>query len=130
MPAIEIVDDRWDDYRVVDIPTLIADNFFHAACVLGPEVEDWQRLDLAAVQGITNIDGVEVGRGRGADVMGHPFEALAWLASSLAARGSTLSAGAVVLTGSVVETRWVEPGACVVVDLSGLGRAEVTFFSG
>jgi 2-keto-4-pentenoate hydratase len=127
MPAIEVVDDRWYDYRTVDTPTLIADNFFHAACVLGPAVERWQDLDLTAVQGVTIIDGVEAGRGRGAAVMGHPFEALAWLANSLAARGSSLSAGAVVLTGSVVETRWVEPGAHVVVDLSELGRAEVTF---
>jgi 2-keto-4-pentenoate hydratase len=129
MPAIEIVDDRWDDYGTVDTPTLIADNFFHAACVLGPAVERWQELDLAAVEGVTVIDGVEVGRGRGADVMGHPFEALAWLANSLAARGSSLPAGAVVLTGSVVATRWLEPGAHVVVDLSGLGRAEAVFGS-
>jgi 2-keto-4-pentenoate hydratase len=127
LPAIEIVDDRWDDYRTVDTPTLIADNFFHAACVLGPAVERWQDLDLAAVEGVTTIDGVEAGRGRGADVMGHPFEALAWLANSLAARGESLPAGAVVLTGSVVATRWLDPGAHVVVDLLGLGRAEAVF---
>ena len=127
MAAIEIVDDRWDDYSRVDTPSLIADNFFHAGCVLGPAVEDWQLLDLAAVRGTTVIDGVEVGSGVGADVMGHPFEALAWLANALAARGTGLDAGAVVLTGSVVATRWVEPGARVDIELSGLGRAEVIF---
>ena len=127
MPAIEIVDDRWVDYGAVDTPTLIADNFFHAGCVLGPAVERWQDLDLAAVEGVTLIDGAEMGRGHGADVMGHPFEALAWLANALAARGTGIPAGAVVLTGSVVATRWLEPGARVVVELSGLGRAEVVF---
>ena len=127
MAAIEIVDDRWEDYGNIDTPSLIADNFFHAGCVLGPAIEDWQHLDLAAVLGVTMIDGVEVGSGLGADVMRHPSEALAWLANSLAARGTTLPAGAIVLTGSVVATRWVEPGAKVEVELSGLGRVEVTF---
>ncbi len=127
LPAIEIVDDRWNDYKIVDTPTLVADDFFHAGCVLGKPVEHWQDLDLAAVEGVTIVDGVEAGRGHGAAVMGHPFAALAWLANSLAERGVGLPAGAVVLTGSVVETRWIDPGAHVVVDLSALGRAEVTF---
>jgi len=121
------VDDRWEDYRQVDTPSLIADNFFHAACVLGPEIPDWQGIDLAALEGTTLIDGVAVGRGRGGDVMGHPFEALAWLVNALVERGAVISAGSVVLTGSVVQTRWVAPGATIMVDLSGLGRAEVTF---
>ena len=127
MAAIEIVDDRWDDYGSVDTPSLIADNFFQAACVLGPAIEDWRRIDLAAVRGVTSIDGVEAGRGVGADVMGHPFEALAWLANALAARGTAVPAGAIILTGSVVATRWVEPGARVEADLAGLGRVQVTF---
>ena len=95
--------------------------------MLGPAIEDWQRIDLAAVRGTTTINGVEVGSGLGADVMGHPFEALAWLANTLAGRGVTLAAGAIVLTGSVVATRWVDPGAKVDVGVLGLGRAEVTF---
>jgi len=37
--------------------------------------------------------------------MGHPFEALAWLANSLAQRGKSLRAGEFVFTGSVVETK-------------------------
>ena len=35
MAAIEIVDDRWDNYHNVSTPTLIADNYFGAGCVLG-----------------------------------------------------------------------------------------------
>ena len=35
MAAIEVVDDRWDDYHSVTTPTLIADNFFGAGCILG-----------------------------------------------------------------------------------------------
>ena len=35
MAAVEIVDDRYADWRQTDTPTLIADDFFAAACVLG-----------------------------------------------------------------------------------------------
>jgi 2-keto-4-pentenoate hydratase len=77
--------------------------------VLGPAVEDCRFLDLAAVRGTTMINGVEVGSSLGADVMGHPFEALAWVANALAARGKSLNAGEIVLTGSVVATHWSNP---------------------
>ncbi len=127
MAAIEIVDDRWIDYKRVDTPTLVADDFFNAACVLGPPVTAWRSLDLTAVAGTTRINGAEVGRGSGADVMGTPLAALAWLADSVAARGQALRAGEIVLTGSVVETRWVARGDDVVVSLSGLGEARARF---
>ena len=73
------------------------------------------------------INGAQVGAGIGADVMGHPFEALTWLANHAAASGRPLQAGDVVLTGSVVETKWVEPGDTVHVTIEGLGEASVTF---
>ena len=76
-----------EDYRSLDTPTLIADDFFNAGCVLGDPVESWRELDLAAVQGRMTINGGEVGRGRGGDILGHPLKALAWLANALAARG-------------------------------------------
>jgi 2-keto-4-pentenoate hydratase len=127
MAAIEIVDDRYDDYRRFDTPTLIADDFFDAGCVLGTPVTDWRRFDLRALSGSTLIDGNEVGRGKGADVMGHPFAALAWLANSMAERGKCLRRGEFVLLGSVVETKWVEPGQHVAIHIEGLGWASATF---
>jgi 2-keto-4-pentenoate hydratase len=127
MAAIELVDDRYADYRSLGTPTLIADDFFHVGCVLAPPVEDWRRLDLPTLSGTTTINGSEVGRGVGGDVMGHPFAALAWLANLLAARGSGLRRGEIVLTGSVVETRWVERGDRVTIRIDGLGEASATF---
>ncbi len=127
MAAIEIVDDRYDDFRALDTPALIADDFFSAGAVLGPPVSAWRGLDLAAVAGTMAINGETVGAGTGADVMGHPFEALTWLANHAAQSGRPLAAGDVVLTGSVVETKWVEPGDTVRVAITGLGEASVTF---
>ena len=127
MAAIEIVDDRYDDFRALDTPTLIADDFFSAGAVLGPAVTAWRDVDLAAAGGTMAINDRPVGAGTGADVMGHPFEALTWLANHAAASGRPLQAGDVVLTGSVVETKWVEPGDTVRVAIEGLGEAGVTF---
>jgi 2-keto-4-pentenoate hydratase len=127
MAGMEIVDDRYVDYRSLDTPTLIADDFFDAGCVLGEPVTGWRSLDLASLSGLTWINGVEVGRGRGADVMGHPFEALAWLANSLARRGRSLWAGEFVFTGSVVETKWVARGDRVVMQIERLGTVEAVF---
>ena len=127
MAAIEIVDDRYDDFRALDTPTLIADDFFSAGAVLGPPVTTWREVDLAAAGGAMAINDAQVGAGTGADVMGHPFEALTWLANHTAASGRPLQAGDVVLTGSVVETKWVEPGDTVRVEIEGLGEASVTF---
>ena len=127
MAAIELVDDRWVDYKSVDTPTLIADNFFGAGCVLGAPVHDWQGLDLTAVQGSMYINGTSVGSGTGADIMGHPFEALAWLANSMAGRGRGLREGEFVLLGSLVETKWVERGDLVTIEQPGLGAASAQF---
>ncbi|HEY7760407.1 MAG TPA: fumarylacetoacetate hydrolase family protein [Burkholderiales bacterium] len=127
MAGMEIVDDRYVDYKSMDTPTLIADDFFDAGCVLGAPVTNWRALDLTSLTGVTLIDGVEVGRGRGADVMGHPFEALAWLANHLTQRGQSLRAGEFVFTGSVVETKWVSPGQRVTMRIEGLGEVEAVF---
>ena len=127
MAAIELVDDRWFDYKSVDTPTLIADDFFGAGCVLGPPVRDWQGMDLTAIEGSMYINGAHVGSGSGADIMGHPFEALAWLANSMAGRGKALVAGEFVLLGSLVETKWVERGDLVAIEQPGLGSASAQF---
>ncbi len=126
MAAIEIVDDRYSDYRTLGVPTLIADDFFDAGCVLGDPVYEWHALDLTRVPGVTYINGFEAGRGTGALVMEHPFEALAWLARSRAARGMGLRKGAFVLLGSVVETRWLESGDDARIEIEGLGEARLS----
>lgn len=125
-PAIEIVENRYGDFLARGTPTLIADDFFHKACVPGEEIRDWRAIDLAAVKGRTLIDGVEKGSGTGAEVMGHPFEALAWLANTLAKHGQRLSAGQIVLTGSVAPVIWIENAAAAAeIELTRLGSVSV-----
>jgi len=127
MPAIEIVDDRYETWETLGAPTLIADDFFAAGCVLGTPVARAAAPDLLAVKGRALINGVEAGRGTGADVLGHPHHALAWLANHLAAEGRGLHMGQIVLTGSLVKTVWLRAGDAVVMELHGLGRVEASF---
>jgi 2-keto-4-pentenoate hydratase len=125
--AIEIVDDRYAEWETLGAPTLIADDFFAAGCVLGAPVARLHLPDLREVRGRALINGEEAGRGTGADVLGHPGQALAWLANHLSLEGRGLYAGQIVLTGSLVKTIWLKAGDRVVMELQGLGRVEATF---
>jgi 2-oxo-3-hexenedioate decarboxylase/2-keto-4-pentenoate hydratase len=127
MASIEVVDDRYRDYPTLGTPTLIADDFFNAGLVLGEPVRAWQGLDLAALAGRMLINGQEVGTGRGGDILGHPLEALAWLATTAGARGMPLRAGEFVTLGSVVATKWITAGDKIRVEIDGLGSAGATF---
>jgi 2-keto-4-pentenoate hydratase len=126
-PAIEIVDDRYAHWETLGAPTLVADDFFAAGCVLGEAVLRADVPDLLAVTGRAIINGAEAGSGTGADVLGHPHHALAWLANHLAAEGKGLYAGQIVLTGSLVKTVWLDAGDKAVMELSGLGTVSATF---
>ncbi len=127
LPAIELIEDHEADYKKVEAKGLIANNAWNGGAVLGAPVTAWRDIDLPAVAGRMLINGREIGRGRGADVMGHPFEALAFVANTVAERGRPLRRGMVVLTGSVVSTQWPRRGDTVTVSFSGLGDASARF---
>ena len=121
--AIELVDDRAADYSSLDVRSLVADNSWNAGIVLSEFRADWP--DLAPALGRASQDGNSLGEGHGRDILGHPFNSVAWLATQLAARGETLKAGQVVMTGSVMKTVFPEQDAHYRFDLEGLGVVEV-----
>ena len=123
MAAIELIEDLRYDYKRIEAPAIVAGNAWNAGIVLGEPNPHWRALDLATVRGSLRINGHEVGTGIGGDVMGHPLNALSWLANKLAAAGTPLRAGMVVMTGSIVSTRFPVVGDEVEVEISGLGRA-------
>ena len=127
-PAIEIVERRYGDLAALGTPTLIADQVFHAGGVLGAPASDWRSLDLGALRGELRVDGSPRGAGHGRDLLGHPLEALAWLAGSGAAREfGGLRAGQVIWLGSVTPPIWLEGPCLVEVEFNGLGKVSVTF---
>jgi 2-oxo-3-hexenedioate decarboxylase/2-keto-4-pentenoate hydratase len=59
-------------------------------------------------------------------VLGHPLNALAWLANAQSEHGLPgLKAGEFVMLGSVVETKWLNAGDRVHIEISGLGEAKL-----
>jgi 2-keto-4-pentenoate hydratase len=124
MVAFELVDDRNANYAqfASQILSIIADNAWNAGIVLGPPALDWRAVDLGAAHGTMVVNGAVVGEGDGRDVMGHPLDALVWLANMLAKRGKRLSQGMIVMTGSMVATKFVHPGDMVHFWVEGLGE--------
>ena len=121
MPAFELVDDRGADYSNLYFLGVAADNAWNAGVVLGAERADWQSLDLENARGAMTINGEPAGEGYGRDVLGHPLDALAWLANTLAGRGKELEAGMLVMTGSIVSTKFLNPGDEAAFTFEGLG---------
>jgi 2-keto-4-pentenoate hydratase len=126
MAAIEVLEDLRHDYKRLSARAMVAGNVWNAGCVLGAPVAEWRKLDLAAAASRLTINGTQIGAGKGADVMGNPLNALSWLADKLAADGRPLRRGMVVMTGSMVPIQFPKPGDRAVVEIAGLGRAEVT----
>jgi 2-keto-4-pentenoate hydratase len=123
--AIELVDDRNADYSAITAASLVANNSLNAGIVVGPAADDARVLDLGQARGAMLIDGEVVAEGSGSDILGHPLNAVAWLANSLNARGLRLRAGDVVMCGSFVRTQFPVPGQTVTCRVEGLGEASV-----
>jgi 2-oxo-3-hexenedioate decarboxylase/2-keto-4-pentenoate hydratase len=123
--AIELIEDLYYDYRRLDAAAMVAGNVWSAGAVLGAPVAGWRAIDLAQATARLSINGREIGSGVGSDVMGHPLNALAWLAEKLAAAGTPLRRGMIVMTGSMVPIQHPLAGDRVLVEISGLGAAEL-----
>ncbi len=127
MPALELADDRNADYGDLKKHALMlaADNGWNEGVVLGEPVHEWRGIDLGAVEGRAQINGKSVGTGHGRDVMGHPLDALAWLANNLAGRGLGLWRGDIVITGSLVTSKFPKAGDRVRFEAGALGAVEL-----
>lgn len=123
--AIELLEDLRHDYKRLTAAAMVAGNVWNAGVVLGAPVTDWRRLDLARATARLTINGIKIGQGKGGDVMGNPLNALAWLAGKLAAAGTPLKRGMVVMTGSMVPIQFPSPGDRALVEIDGLGTAEL-----
>jgi 2-oxo-3-hexenedioate decarboxylase/2-keto-4-pentenoate hydratase len=126
MPAVQIVDDRYVDWRRTDMATLIADDFFGAASVVGAPVSADEIGDVVSLTGTATVRGAEIGTGHANDLMGHPMNVLAWLANALIGRGEQLRAGDTVFLGGLFQTRWLNVGDTVSFDAGRLGRVELS----
>ncbi len=121
MAGIEIVENRYGPLDALGTPTLVADQVFHAAAIIGTSYPGWRELDLRGLAGNLCVDGEQRGAGFGGELLGNPMAALAWLAASdeVAAFGG-LRAGQVVMLGSVTPPIWLDAPATIEVSFPPL----------
>jgi len=127
-PAIEIAGSRLVDGMAKPDPMMIvADGGSNVGFVQGEPHAGWAGLDLAAQEVTLFINGEQAAKGNGGMVMGHPLDALVWLANELSRGGRGLNMGEVISTGSCTGITPVQPGDTAVADFGGLGTVEARF---
>lgn len=125
-PCFEIVDSRISDWKI-KIADTVADNASCGVFVLGASRANPHDFDLAALKVKVRKNGAPLSEGIGAAVQGSPLAAIAWLANTLGPYGVTLSAGDIVLSGSLVPLETARPGDIFEMDLEGVGAASIRF---
>ncbi|NBA93652.1 2-oxopent-4-enoate hydratase [Pseudomonas sp. R5(2019)] len=126
MPCFEIVDSRIRDWKI-RIQDTVADNASAGAFVLGGQGVAPRDVDLACVGMTLEKNGEVVATGAGAAALGHPANAVAWLANKLGELGIGLNKGEVILSGSLAAMVPVKPGDQLRISLGGIGSAAVRF---
>jgi 2-keto-4-pentenoate hydratase len=121
----EIIDNRYGDPMAVGVPSLVADDFFQAGFVIGPENTAWKAQDLVTAEGFIEIDGKRK-TGSALDILS-AFDSLRWLATALARNDLVLKAGEIVLTGTLVTpTPIALPPRSVSLGITGFATMELS----
>lgn len=127
-PAIEIPDSRFERFEAAGAGQLIADNACTHDFVVGPAMPDrWRTLDLSGHTVRIAIAGKQSAEGTGANVLGDPRIALAWIANELSRFGPGLRAGQTITTSTCATPLPVAPGDRVTADFGELGAVGLRF---
>ncbi|MFE4896001.1 2-keto-4-pentenoate hydratase [Peribacillus butanolivorans] len=126
VPTIEIIDSRITDWKIQLIDT-VADNGSSAKVVVGNKRSTIDGLDLRSV-GMALYNNEElVATGSGAAALGHPAQAIAWLANKLHEFGIQLKAGELILPGALSGALTVKQGDTISAHFGPLGSVSVAF---
>lgn len=124
--SFEICDARIKDWKC-PYPDFFADNGFSARVVLSGRWVPVGKVDLLEETVVLTQDGAKLAEGKGAMAMGHPANAVSWLAGKLADRGKGLKAGQIVMTGTLTPILPIAQGSTYVARFSTLGDVTKTF---
>ncbi len=124
--AIEIVDSRIADWKITFADT-VADNGSSAFFVLGTDRKKLAGLDLKTCGMALEVNGDVASLGAGVACLGHPLNAAAWLARTLATQGAPLRKGDVVLTGALGPMVTIKLGDRVEATIGGLGTVAFNY---
>jgi len=128
IPFIELPDLVYaPDYRP-SLGDVLAINVGARLGVVGRPIAVTRSADFIAALGQMSVslhqDGREISRAPGAAILGHPLNALAWIARDLARDGRPLRAGDMVSLGAFSPPQPVVVGQAWVARYEGLGEAQ------
>ena len=126
MPAIEIVNTRIENWVAKGID-LVSDNVAASHFTLGHKIQLLDQFDVSEAKADIHVNGSSVATGAGANVLGSPLSSLWWLANHLAAHGTPIAEGDVILSGSLGPMVPVNKGDVVEVFIEGAGMVQVAF---
>ncbi|WP_287497302.1 fumarylacetoacetate hydrolase family protein [Pandoraea sp. CB10b_02] len=126
LPALEIVGSRVADWNI-RITDTIADNASSSAYVLGNTPRKLSEFDARMCGMVLERRGEPVSVGAGAACLGSPINAVVWLARTMAAVGTPLKAGDLVLSGALGPMAAVTPGDIFETRINGLGSVRAVF---
>lgn len=127
VPSFEIIDSAIADWKMA-IQDTVADNASSAMLVLGKN-----RIPVSEIKDLTGIHMVfmkndaVIDEGESSAVMGHPAEAVAWLANKLHEFGIRLRAGEIILSGSLIKAYAVEAGDVFTAEFANVGTVTARF---
>jgi 2-oxo-3-hexenedioate decarboxylase len=124
--GIEVIDSRYRDFKF-DLKSVVADNTSAARFVVGGRPMSVSGVDLRTIGIVLEKNGLPVSFGAGAAVLGHPAAAVAMLANHFGARGESIPAGSVILSGGITEAVAVAIGDNVTLRVQGMGSVGLRF---
>lgn len=129
-PALEVIDSRVSDWRI-KIADTIADNASSALVIVGDFVP-LGNTDLAALEStltVTQADGSSASvTGTGAAVLGHPANAIQWLADALLTyAGETIEEDQIILPGAMARAIPFASGASARATFTDIGSIDASF---
>lgn len=126
MPALEIIDTRIKDWKI-KIQDTIADVASIGRVVVSGRLVPVDEFDMRLMGLVLEKNGETVATAAGAAVLGHPANAVAWLANKLAVYGISLKAGEIIMSGSLTAACPVAAGDSVGAVFDRLGAVGARF---
>lgn len=126
MPSIELIDSRIKDWKIT-LRDTIADNASSCGWILGEQRVPISAIDTGDIDATLHRNGEVVAKGNSSAVLGHPLNAVSWLARKVAGFGVRLRKGDVILPGTATRAIDIDAGDHFVAEFAGLGSVTLDF---
>ncbi len=126
VPSIELIDSRIRDWKIT-LPDTIADNASSCGWILGQQRVAIADIDTGDIDAVLTRNGEVIAEGNSSAVLGHPLNAVSWLANKVSSFGVRLRKGDVILPGTATRAIDIASGDHFVAEFAGLGSVTLDF---